>query len=299
MNRLAFALLCSAFLAAATAGNAETNAAPLEISAEGLELRIPVPEGFFRIDDLEVDTPVAEAMTAARMSTDGVDGPGQFDKDDPFWPLHDDSGESNRKSFAMWGAIIAIIFAVGSVRDLLKFRKRLLWRYTRFDDFTRNGSTEQPRMPGSKTEIWVESLPREEQEDGAAQPRIDLECSKDGVLMLNGCLSEIHELFCYENRNKTANRFDFEKDIGLPMSETDALRSRIGSAYEEGKDRMTTWRFRFRREELVAILNSIRKLISPRSSLLWELGIRTGFDPDEFSALADRIQSALDTKETE
>lgn len=128
---------------------------------------------------------------------------------------------------------------------------------------------------------------------------ISVECTKDEVLMLNGCLSEIHELFCYENRNKTANRFDFEKDIGLPMSETDALRSRIGSAYEEGKDRMTTWRFRFRREELVAILNSIRKLISPRSSLLWELGIRTGFDPDEFSALADRIQSALDTKETE
>ena len=111
--------------------------------------------------------------------------------------------------------------------------------------------------------------------------------------MLNGCLSEIHELFCYENRNKTANRFDFEKDIGLPMSETDALRSRIGSAYEEGKDRMTTWRFRFRREELVAILNSIHKLISPRSSLLWELGIRTGFDPDEFSVLADRIQTIL------
>lgn len=128
---------------------------------------------------------------------------------------------------------------------------------------------------------------------GSEKSRIYMHFSKDEFLMLNGCLSEIHELFWYENRNGTANRFDFEKDIGLPMSETDALRDRIGSAYEEGKDRMTAWSFRFRPVELVAILNSIRKLISPQSSLLWELGIRTGFDPEEYSALSEKIRSAL------
>lgn len=134
---------------------------------------------------------------------------------------------------------------------------------------------------------------------GSEKSRIHMHFSKDEFLMLNGCLSEIHELFWYENRNGTANRFDFEKDIGLPMSETDALCDRIGSAYEEGKDRMTTWSFRFRPVELVAILNSIRKLISPQSSLLWELGVRTGFDPEEYSALSEKIRSALAGSETQ
>ena len=60
MNRLEFALLGSVFLASATAGNAETNAGPLDIFAEGLTIRVPEPDGFFRIDDLEADTPVRE-----------------------------------------------------------------------------------------------------------------------------------------------------------------------------------------------------------------------------------------------
>ena len=279
MNRLAYALLCSAFLASAMAGNAETNASPLDISAEGLAFRVPVP--------------VAEAVSASRTPVVSLNGFGRLSNDASLRASDGGNGEPRRKTGIMLEIIGYLVATVLMTFALLFIRKRLLWRYTRFDDFNWNGSTEQPRMPGSKTEIWVESLPREEQEDGAAQPGINLECSKDEVLMLNGCLTEIGELFWYESRNATANRFDFEDEIGLPLTETESLATRIGRAYNAGKRYAASWRFRFRREELVAILNSIRMLTSPRSSLLCELETRTGFSPSEFMAFAERIRSSL------
>lgn len=125
-----------------------------------------------------------------------------------------------------------------------------------------------------------------------------VECTKDEVLMLNGCLSEIHELYCYE-LHVPESRFDFEKEIGLTLPETDALRSQIGTSFELGKAQSTVWHFQFCDKELSAILRSIEKLVSPKSPLYWELGIRTGFDPEEYSLLGNEIRAALAAADNE
>ena len=124
-----------------------------------------------------------------------------------------------------------------------------------------------------------------------------VECTKDEVLMLNGCLSEIHELYCHE-LHVPEKRFDFEKEIGLSMVETDALRRRIGSIFEM-ENQSTVWHFQFYDKELSAILRSIEKLVSPKSPLYWELGIRTGFDPEEYSLLGNEIRAALAAADNE
>ena len=65
MKRLASVLLCSAILAFAPAISAEESAGEpeaetLAVVAEGFDVRIPVPDGWVRIDDLETETPVPQ-----------------------------------------------------------------------------------------------------------------------------------------------------------------------------------------------------------------------------------------------
>ena len=65
MKRISSILLCSAVLAFASASSAEDPAGEpesetLAVVAEGFDVRIPIPDGWFRIDDLEAETPVPQ-----------------------------------------------------------------------------------------------------------------------------------------------------------------------------------------------------------------------------------------------
>ncbi len=117
--------------------------------------------------------------------------------------------------------------------------------------------------------------------------------------------AEIRELWAYADNPLYAEyefQFDFEETVGIPMVESEKLCNRLcqarkkpdGGRFRFWRRTAPKWTLVFTRRELTAILNSIRKILDPRSPLLWELSIRYGFHESEFSGFAQQIVEVLD-----
>ena len=166
MKRLSYVLLCSAVLAFASASSAENpagepEAETLAVAAEGFDVLVPVPDGWIRIDDLEAETPVSQgyrrlAVLAPKGVTQrtkmGIPSTVELvqrsDRDVKGNPLPTSNGEaseSHGKTDAMIRAFVAFVGTVLGLLLLLKFRKMILWKYSRFDDFNWDGQSDFPK----------------------------------------------------------------------------------------------------------------------------------------------------------
>ena len=134
---------------------------------------------------------------------------------------------------------------------------------------------------------------------------ITLELSRDELAMSISSQAEIRELWAYANDPLHAEyefQFDFEQTVGITIPESEKLGDRLcqawkkpdGGRFQFWRRTAQKWTLVFTRRELTAILNSIRTLLEPRSPLLWELSIRSGFHESEFNGFAQQIAEVLD-----
>ena len=156
---------------------------------------------------------------------------------------------------------------------------------------------------------------------------ISLELSNHELAMAISSQAEIYELCAYASNPHHAEygfQFDFAETVGISMEESHQFCDRLCRIWNKPDSVSKTMLGRlcdrlrriwnklkgreplygcwndpagtivFTHEEVRAIVNSIRKLLDPRSPLLEELFTRPGTYESEFSAFADRLAAVLE-----